>query len=622
MEIAASLSDDNLGSASIPAEEREFRRQHESVLELRAMNSVVQNLAVLRAEGPAINSVIRVSMLAVLVVVGMAGLLAPSSKEAGPKRLDKCAVLSSAGGKYVLEQDVSSPGTCFSVQAGGITLDLNGHSVTYATAVGTAPAFGILGVACWDPNFGAKNPCGGSFDDFTVFGGTITQGEGAAPFSHGIRLGQGRGDGLTVHDVTFTVHAESSIPIYTTTVGTHAAAYNNTINNNVTVIQNRHQEQGQAIKFADSSELPGPAAIYGNHILGGAQGGILSVVRGSKIYENVVSQKATYTNDFGIYAWSDAGEVFNNTVTPILGRGIQIAGGSNGAQVHHNHVVVIEQRDNQEYEGCQIGGAFGIQFDDVPRNGTAFQNTVIAKADQCEAQALRVTDSRKGSGNRSHDNTYSAERVGNSTAMATGFGSGGATGFTSEHDSFTGDSSDVAFDWDGGQNLLFRECTFAKGKNAAPDYVTFSFRNGGDLSVSNIRFVDSVFENGAQKDSTDMKPILSYQDWPGPSEYFIDWTVTITVEDQQGKKVSGADIALTDAVGHLAYQGKTDQEGKISIALTELRVYNTRTEVVHERRTPYRVNVVKRGCALVSPKSEIEVTQRTSGTVEIACESK
>jgi hypothetical protein len=247
---------------------------------------------------------------------------------------------------------------------------------------------------------------------------------------------------------------------------------------------------------------------------------------------------------------------------------------------------------------------------------------VIAKADQCEAQALRVTDSRKGSGNRSHDNTYSAERVGNSTAMATGFGSGGATGFTSEHDSFTGDSSDVAFDWDGGQNLLFRECTFAKGKNAAPDYVTFSFRNGGDLSVSNIRFVDSVFENGAQKDSTDMKPILSYQDWPGPSEYFIDWTVTITVEDQQGKKVSGADIALTDAVGHLAYQGKTDQEGKISIALTELRVYNTRTEVVHERRTPYRVNVVKRGCALVSPKSEIEVTQRTSGTVEIACESK
>jgi hypothetical protein len=584
------------------------------------MNRVRQNLSVLRAGGRATNSVVRFSMLMVLVVVGTAGLLAPSSREAGPKRLNKCGVLTSA--KYVLEQDVSSPGTCFSVQADGITLDLNGHTVTYGTETGTAAVFGILGVACWDPDFGAKNPCGGSFNDFTVFGGTITQGEGAAPFSHGIRLGQGRGDGLTVHDVTFTVHAESSIPIYTTTVGTHAAAYNNTINNNVTVIQNRHQEQGQSIKFADSAELPGPAAIYGNHIIGGAQGGILSVVHGSKIYENVVSQKGTYTNDFGIYAWSDAGEVFNNTVTPILGRGIQIAGGSNGAQVHDNNVVVIEQRDNQEYEGCQMGGAFGIQFDDVPRNGTAFRNTVIARADQCAAQALRVTDSRKGSRNRSHDNTYSAERVGKSTAVATGFGSGGATGFTSEHDRFTGDSYDVAFDWDGGQNLLFRECTFAKGKDAGPDYVTFSFRNGKDMPVSNIRFVDSIFENGAQKDSTDMQPILSNGDWPGPSEYFIDWTVTLTVEDQQRGKVSGADISLTDALGHLAFQGKTDKEGKMSIALTELRVYNTTTKVVQERRTPYRVSVAKRGCTLVSPKSDIEVTERTSQTVEIACGSK
>jgi hypothetical protein len=583
------------------------------------MNGGRQNLRGLRPAGTAKKGVVWVSLLGVLVVVGVAGPLAPSSIEAGRKSLNKCGLLSSAGGKYVLEQDVSSPGTCFSVQADGITLDLNGHAITYGTAARTVPAFGILGVECWDPDFGKQNPCGGSFTDFTVFGGTITQGEGAAPFSHGIRLGQGPGNGLTVHDVTFNLQAESSIAIYTTFLGTHAVAYNNTINNNVTLVQNRHQEQGQSIKFADSAKVPGPTLIYGNHVTGGAQGGIFSAVKGTKIYNNVVSQKGTYTNDFGIYAWSDAGEVFNNTVTPILGRGISIAG-ADGAEVHDNHVVVIEQKDNQEYGGCQIGGAFGIQFDDVPRNGTAFRNTVIAKADQCEAQALRVTDSRKGSGNRSHDNTYSAERVGESTAMATGFGSGGATGFTSDRDRFTGDTSDVAFDWDGGQNLLFRECTFAKGENA-PDYATFSFRNGKDMPVSNIRFVDSVFENGAQKDSTDMKPILSNGDWPGPSEYFIDWTVTLTVQDQQ-QKISGANISLTDVLGYVAYQGKTDQEGKISIALTELRVYNTATSVVRERRTPYRVNVVKQGCTLISPQSGIEVTERTSRTVEIACGSK
>jgi hypothetical protein len=34
-------------------------------------------------------------------------------------------------GTYILQNDVSSPGTCFTVTAAGVTLDLNGHTVTY-----------------------------------------------------------------------------------------------------------------------------------------------------------------------------------------------------------------------------------------------------------------------------------------------------------------------------------------------------------------------------------------------------------------------------------------------------------------------------------------------------------
>jgi hypothetical protein len=566
-------------------------------------------------------NIFRLSILGFLVVAVIVGLLPPSSTKAGPKSLNKCGLLSSAGEKYALERDVTSPGTCFSVQADNITLDLNGHTITYGALPGTAPSFGILGVACWDPDFGGKNPCGGTFNNFTTFGGTITQAEGATPFSHGIRLGQGPGNGLTVHDVTFNLHADSSIAIYTTFLGTHARAYNNVINNKVTVVKNRYQEQGQSIKFADSAKVPGPAAIYGNNIIGGAQGGIFSETKGTKIYDNVVSQKATYTNDFGIYAWADAGEVFNNTVTPILGRGISIAGGSNGAQVHDNRVIVIEQKDNPEYGGCQIGGAFGIQFDDTPQNATAFRNNVVAKADQCEAQALRVTDSRKGAGNFSHDNSYSAERVGNSGALASGFGSGGATGFSSERDRYVGDTSAVAFDWDGGQNLFFRECKFVKGANPASSFVTFSFRNGNHLTVSNIRFLDSVFENGAESASTDMKPILSNGDWPGPSEYFIDWTVTLSVQDQRRSPVPGANVSIIDALGHLAYEGKTNQTGSISVPLTEFRMYNTPTRVRQEFHTPYKVTISKQGCSVAPPTLNTDVKAKTSLKVGISCGS-
>jgi hypothetical protein len=534
------------------------------------------------------------------------------------RTLTKCGVLSRPG-TYVLAQDVSSPNTCFSIQADHITLNLNGHTITYGEASASIPVFGILGVACWDPDYGKGNPCGGSFNNLTVLGGTITQGKAAPAFSHGIRLGQGPATGLTVHDMTFNLSADSSIPIYAYTgaLKIGATVFNNTFINNVTVIRNRHQQQGQSIKLVD--KVPGQVAIHANHITGGAQGGIYSAVEGTKIYNNIVSQRGTYTNDFGIYAWANRGEVFRNTVTPILGRGIQIAGGSAGAKVYENNVVVIEQKDNQEYEGCQIGGAYGIQFDDLAHDASVYRNTVVAKADQCAAQALRVTESIKGSMNVSHDNRYSAERVGGSEAIATGFGSGGATGFTSERDIFIGDTSAVAFDWDGAQNLIFRECHFVKGKNPSSNFVTFSFRNGQSVPVSNIHFVDSVFENRAGKTSTDMKPLLSEGDWPGPSEYFIDWSLTVSVKDQYERLLLGADVSITDALGKQVYAGRTDRNGSVSTALSEFRMYNTRTEIRQDIYTPYQLTVTKKGCSANPPTVSIEVKEPMSYKATLSC---
>jgi len=569
-------------------------------------------------EGGGNKMIARTSLWIIMLAAGnlaaISGLFAPRSREAAPRSLAKCGALASTGKKYVLEQDVSSSGTCFSIQADGITLDLHGHTVTYGTERVASPSFGVLGVECWDPDFG-KNPCGGSFNNFTVFGGTITQAEQAAPFSHGIRLGQGPGSGLVVHNVTFHLHADSSIPVYTTFLGTRSMIYDNVFDNSVTTIKNRHQQQGQSIKLADGKPA-GPALIYGNRITGGAQGGIFSVTSESKIHDNVVSQKATYTNDFAIYAWSDGGEVFNNTITPILGRGISIAGGVAGAKVYGNNVKSIEQKDNQEYGGCQMGGAFGIQFDDLPQKTTAFQNTVVAVADQCDAQALRVTDSREGSDNSSHDNTYTARRLGNSTAMATGFGSGGATGFLSERDVFVGDTSVVAFDWDGGKNLIFRECRFEKGSNSTANFVTLSFKNGRNDPVSNIRVVDTVFSGGAGKASTDMRPIGVNGDWPGPDEYFIDWTLKLHLENG-GMPVTGADIAVQDSLGQLVYQGRSNQEGQIAAVVTEFRMYNTTAAVINERHTPHRIQVTREHCQPV--QYEIAVDHTMSRTIELNC---
>lgn len=533
--------------------------------------------------------------------------------------LKECGTLKGSG-DYRLEADVSSTGTCFSIQADHVTLDLNGKTIRYGTSITNIPVYGILGVACWDPDFGVGNPCGGSSDGLTVFGGTITQSPGVAPFSHGIRLGQGPKYGPQVHDITFNIGANSSIPIYTTYVGTGAAIYNNTINNLVTQIQNRHQLQGQSIKLADTSHIPGPASIVNNHIEGGAQGGIFAAVPRTTVHGNLVKQNGTYTNDFGIYAWSSGGEVYDNVITPVSGRGIQIAA-SDGERVHNNKVVVVERKANQEYDGCQSGGAFGIQFDDNPKRAVAFQNEVIARADQCGAQALRVTESLQGSRNLSHDNRYAAQRVGNSEAFATGFGSGGAREFTSEHDFFSGDTSAVRFDWDGGTNMIFRNCVFAKGTNAAPNYATFSFRNGANVPVTDIHFIDSIFQNGAAKDDTDMRPVLSAGDWPGQAEYFIDWTVKLSALDQRNKPVAGLSIEIDNTRGQRVFQGMTDSDGKASAVLTELKVYNTSSQVIKESDAPYSFRVRKDGCRIStrSGPAMLSLTQPTSLSISLDC---
>ncbi len=50
---------------------------------------------------------------------------------ATPANVTTCGTLNQASGTYVLQNDVSSAGSCFNIIAPNITLDLNGHTVTY-----------------------------------------------------------------------------------------------------------------------------------------------------------------------------------------------------------------------------------------------------------------------------------------------------------------------------------------------------------------------------------------------------------------------------------------------------------------------------------------------------------
>src|SRR5580704_6848367 len=66
------------------------------------------------------------------------------------KPLTNCGPLRHRNTLYALQNDVTSAGTCFSIEEDNITLDLNGHTVTYATTDGTKATFGVLAADCWE----------------------------------------------------------------------------------------------------------------------------------------------------------------------------------------------------------------------------------------------------------------------------------------------------------------------------------------------------------------------------------------------------------------------------------------------------------------------------------------
>jgi hypothetical protein len=187
-------------------------------------------------------------------------------------------------GAYCVQQDLQCSDSCFSVQGSNVTLDLNGHTITYGTGNTANRRHGIIGIACSSSKVDG-NPCGDQFNNFTVKNGKIIQGGGGA-YSHAISFGPGGGDGLVVENVEITVSGESAKVIYGTYVGgpkvSGVKAYSTS-----TKVTNRHQLDGVLIAFHEGVN-EAPAEIWNNELIGSPQGGILVTAAGSKVHNNKV----------------------------------------------------------------------------------------------------------------------------------------------------------------------------------------------------------------------------------------------------------------------------------------------------------------------------------------------
>jgi Putative Ig domain len=600
--------------------------------------------------------------------------------------LTSCQVLANSGTTYVLQNDVSSRGSCFNIQANGITLNLNGHTITYAdpasATVSVAPAtsavFGIYGAASYDPNFNGGiatgNSTGGSWNNLTVAGpGTITQGSCLSPSndvigSNAIHLGQGSGDGLTAFNITFNICADSAHAIFADANGGGDSIHDNIVNDKVVTAQKRSIYEGVAFVCDCAADSAGPSYFYNNTITGGPQGGIIWGQTGTVMYNNTIKHGnpngspgflnggtsglvcggananpysnlagttpggagTQCTNDFGLFNQAANAVVYGNKIQALEGRGISISGtcwtpgsctGLSGQTAHDDVVVAQEFPNNSEYQGCEIGGAWGLEWRDGPVNSTIYNENVTAISNQCQAGAFR-TQYVSSYNDVSHNNTYAARRAPGSPSTC--FGSTNSnyncayaaaflgasdpsipTQFTSRNDTFIADSALLFFDWDPSPNEgLLISPTFQKGTNPDPNYFHFAvFRNGASTVAMHIR--DAIFGSGVSPTDTDLPA-------QGPNELaaslYIDWTLTLTVHNGSGNPVSGASVSYTNSVGKQECNTTTNASGVATCVVTQYRDNNDTGANQIESHNPFSFSISATGCTTLTGKEAITGT--------------
>ena len=249
----------------------------------------------------------------------------------------------------------------------------------------------------------------GNANNATVKNGIIVQGQGMSDFSNGITIMENSGVGWKMHDLTLRTHGANSKAIRSVNAR-NAELYNNYIYNPQRAITSRDAFDGAAVKV----EYPGYGnRFYNNTVHEGVQTAFyLPQAAGqvvNEIFGNTIELQSRYTNDFGIVA--GGAKIYGNTINCGSGnnscRGIAIGG--DGTKVFNNNVNVQQLARNQEYNGCEMAGAYGMQMEYTAKNVEVYGNTVTANAGVCEAYAFRANpDLATSVNNLVHDNTFTA----------------------------------------------------------------------------------------------------------------------------------------------------------------------------------------------------------------------
>ncbi len=478
-----------------------------------------------------------------------------------------CGILAEANTTYLLQNDVGSPGTCFTVKAHDITLNLNGHKVTYNTARGDQ-VYGVLG--WWNiPNLRITN-------------GRLTQGAGRGYQSAAV-YGMGANN-LEVDHLTITYSGDNNIGILDLCgADPGVSIHDNLVYPNGT--KRADPKTGYPTHYGgfaaiQVSSCKGTTTITNNVVEGKGMWGISvrtvpPTPTAVEITHNTIEMASPVRNGYAIFissAWAMEinFEIAYNAIAQLSGRGIMIEGdgpitpyveGPGFGTIRDNSIDVRESRDAGEYNAP--GDSIGIQLRGGVHDVQIYNNTVTehsglhacpaqfptSKGDDCIGNGIKIIGNPYAPNDRVFNNKVTVATA-DASRTAVGLYGDYIAGPGSMFDHNTVTSNSILIDVNGadgaGSQWLFASNNLIKGPNPL-GFAAIRAAYYIDSSLGNT-FLDDNWLNGATPDN------VIYKGGYGNGEYsyFVKWYLTVIVTDTSAHPLPGAEVtAVTNLSGKL-----------------------------------------------------------------------
>ena len=466
--------------------------------------------------------------------------------------------LTQADTEYVLTGNIVAAGTAFTIRASNVTLNLNGHTVTYANTAASGPNYGVAVLQS-------------GLRDIAVVNGEIRQGNAASATDtarrgwHAIYFSGGV-PGMKIAGLKIEYRTPETSAIMAIW-GKDGAIHHNEFNDTGSTIIDRHQLIAVIKTNRDAMK------IHNNRIIRARQAGI-DIGKGSEVFENEINIDSHSTNSYGIVAYAvDGFTLYRNT---IVGRGehpigIGMVSKSLNGKVHSNSINVQNTRGSAEYGATGSAGmrmTWGTDKTEVWNNHitVSAQANLIGPGLDSWGRGLWLGLPDAASNVLFRNNTILANNN-DGRAKAAGIAvvcGNRSPGLVLSNNLVVSNWANVLLTDDYGDSQGFPRFvgnTFRKADNHAA-YRTIRSHYVSRIATGN--FISNRYENGASANSIDLE-------WNGSAnkEAGFGWQCRIVVRNAQGQPVQGASIQITDNAGVRVFTGTTGADGRISAELME-----------------------------------------------------